>query len=68
MKPIVDVNALVKFALLLVMAPQVFAQAGSPQPCPDTTAGALGCELIAWSKLQSPVPLPEPDSKTVHPC
>jgi hypothetical protein len=28
------------------------------QPCPDVTAEAMGCELIAWSKLQEPVPLP----------
>jgi len=29
-----------------------------PQPCPDVTAEAVGCELIAWSHLQEPVPLP----------
>jgi len=28
------------------------------QPCPDVTAEAIGCELIAWSHLQEPVPLP----------
>jgi hypothetical protein len=28
------------------------------QPCPDATAEAVGCELIAWSHLQEPVPLP----------
>jgi Protein of unknown function (DUF5818) len=67
MKPIVSVSPLLKFALLLVMAPQAFAQAGSPQPCPDATAGTLGCELIAWSGLQTPVPLPEPDSKPSTP-
>jgi hypothetical protein len=31
------------------------------QPCPDVTADALGCELIAWSQLQAPVPLPDAD-------
>jgi Protein of unknown function (DUF5818) len=54
-------------ALLLVLATQTFAQAGRPQPCPDTTAGTLGCELVAWSRLQSPVRLPEPESKRSAP-
>jgi hypothetical protein len=71
MKSIINANALVRFALLLVilvMAPKLFAQAGTPQPCPDATADTLGCELIAWSKLQTPVPLPEPDSKPSTPA
>jgi hypothetical protein len=29
------------------------------EPCPDVTADTLGCELIAWSGLQRPVPLPD---------
>ena len=62
MKSVVNPNTLVKFALVVVMASQAFAQAGSPRPCPDATAGTLGCELIAWSRLQSPVPESKPST------
>lgn len=62
------INVPVGFALFLMIAAQAFAQAGSPQPCPDATAGTLGCELIAWSGLQTPVPLPEPESKPSTPA
>jgi hypothetical protein len=67
MKPVVNCKALVKLTLILVMATWAFAQAGSPQPCPKSPAGTLGCELIAWSGLQTPIPLPEPDSKPSAP-
>ena len=30
------------------------------QPCPDTTTGTLGCQLIAWSWLQNPEPTAQP--------
>jgi hypothetical protein len=33
-------------------------QAGR-QPCPDVTSETMGCELVAWSRLQEPIPLPE---------
>jgi len=40
-----------------------FAQDGSSQPCPEVTAGTVGCQLVAWSHLQEPVPLPNPETK-----
>jgi hypothetical protein len=52
-------NALVVSTFCLITA--VFSSSqGQPdrQPCPDANADALGCELIAWSSLQAPVPLP----------
>jgi hypothetical protein len=36
-------------------------QAGR-QPCPDVTSETMGCELIAWSRLQEPTPLPDATS------
>jgi hypothetical protein len=36
------------------------------QPCPDLTAEATGCELIAWSQLQEPAPLPLMPSADEH--
>jgi|HubBroStandDraft_6_1064221.scaffolds.fasta_scaffold146111_2 hypothetical protein len=53
------VNALVVSTFCLITA--VFSFSQSPpdrQPCPDVNTDALGCELIAWSRLQAPVPLP----------
>lgn len=58
-----ETNTLLGLALFLVLAPCALSQDGTPQPCPDVTAEALGCELIAWSHLQEPAPLPEPDTK-----
>jgi hypothetical protein len=54
-------------AFLFVIAPLVFSQDGTPQPCPDVEPGALGCEPVAWSRLQEPMPLPEPDAKPAVP-
>jgi hypothetical protein len=48
--------------LLVIVAPLAFSQDGTPQPCPDVEPGALGCEPVAWSRLQEPTPLPEPDA------
>ena len=50
-------------ALFLVTTPLASSQDASPQPCPEVTSQALGCEPVAWSGLQEPVPLPEPDTK-----
>ena len=44
--------------LCLAPAKPSLSQNPGRQPCPDVTAEAIGCELIAWSKLQEPVPLP----------
>lgn len=54
-------------ALFLVTVPWALSQEVTPQPCPDVVPGSLGCELVLWSRLQSPVPLPEPDAKPVPP-
>ena len=59
--------SLMGLSLLLLTVPMAVSQDGGPQPCPDVTPGALACELIAWSRLQEPAPLPEPDANPVPP-
>lgn len=54
-------------AFFLLIASFAFPQNGSSQACPEITPGTLGCELVAWSKLQTPVPLPEADANRVSP-
>jgi hypothetical protein len=49
-------------ALFLLVSSWSFSQDASPQPCPDVKPDTLGCEPVAWSQLQEPVPLPEPGS------
>jgi Protein of unknown function (DUF5818) len=60
-------HTLLGLALFLTLAPLAFTQDGAAQPCPDVTPGTLACELVAWSHLQEPVPLPEPESKPAPP-
>ena len=59
--------ALLVLAFSIAIAPLAFSQDGGLQPCPEVSPGALGCQLIAWSQLQEPAPLPEPDAKTAPP-
>ena len=56
-------QTLLRLASLLAFAPLAFSQQGSAQPCPDVTPGTLGCQLVAWSRLQEPVPLPQNETK-----
>ena len=49
--------------LFLASASAGFAQDGSAQPCPEVIPGTVGCQLVAWSHLQVPVPLPNPEAK-----
>ena len=56
--------AWIGLAFLFVVAPLAFSQDGTPQPCPDVESGALGCEPVAWSRLQEPMPLPGARRKT----
>ena len=49
--------------LFLAIAPLGFSQDRSAQPCPEVVPGTVGCQLVAWSHLQNPVPLPNPESK-----
>jgi hypothetical protein len=53
--------------LLLAFAPMAFSQERNAQPCPQVKPGIIGCELVAWSHLQEPVPLPQPETKPAPP-
>jgi len=53
--------------VLLAFAPLAFSQNGNAQPCPDVTPGTLGCQPVAWSRLQEPVPLPASGTKPAPP-
>jgi Protein of unknown function (DUF5818) len=66
MKP--ETHTLLALALFLAITPWAFTQDGAAQPCPEVPRGTMGCELVAWSHLQEPVPLPEPESKPVPPA
>ena len=57
------VNVLTVSVFWLITATLTFCQSQAErQPCPDVAAETTGCELIAWSHLQDPVPLPHATS------
>jgi hypothetical protein len=59
-------QALTILAFWLTSAALLFSQNQlAPRPCPDEDA--VGCELIAWSQLQEPVPLREASSPPDRP-
>ena len=61
-------NALALLAFWLITTPLSFSQNQLDQePCPDVAEEALGCELIAWSNLQEPAPLPDATSPSEGP-
>jgi Protein of unknown function (DUF5818) len=61
-------NALAFLAFWLVTTPFSFSQNKlNEQPCPDCAEEALGCELIAWSQLNEPAPLPDATSPSTLP-
>jgi hypothetical protein len=56
-------SVLVGLAFFLLISSWAFSQDAAPQPCPNVTSGTLGCEPVAWSQLQEPVPLPDPNAE-----
>jgi hypothetical protein len=58
-----SIDKLLGLILFLATIPLGFSQDGSAQPCPDVVPGTVGCQLVAWSHLQDPVPLPNPEAK-----
>jgi hypothetical protein len=62
-----EIISLIGLSLFLVIARLGLSQNGNPPACPDVTPGTLACELVAWSHVQEPVPLPEPDAKPMPP-
>jgi Protein of unknown function (DUF5818) len=62
-----ELRLVIALTFSLLLTPLAFSQDAGAQPCPEVTAQTLGCELVAWSHLQEPVPLPEPDAKPTPP-
>jgi hypothetical protein len=46
--------------LLLILACPMFAQGVQSEPAPVLPSGVLGPDLIAWSQMQAPRPVPQP--------
>src|SRR5271170_1543788 len=55
-----ETSSLTTIVFLLVTFPLMFAQDPQTQPSPALPADILGPQLIAWSQLQKPQPVPQP--------
>jgi hypothetical protein len=53
-------SLLVTATLLLVLAGSTFAQGVQSEPAPALPPSVLGPDLIAWSQMQTPRPVPQP--------
>ncbi len=47
-------------AFLLIMAGSMLAQGVQSEPAPALPSSVLGPDLIAWSQMQTPRPVPQP--------
>jgi hypothetical protein len=45
---------------LLILCGSMFAQGVQAEPAPVLPSGVLGPDLIAWSQMQTPRPVPQP--------
>jgi hypothetical protein len=55
-----ETSLLASLIFLLVTGPLMFAQDPQTQPSPALPPDVLGTQLIAWSQLQKPQPVPQP--------
>src|SRR5580698_8356715 len=55
-----ETSSLTTLVFLLATFPLTFAQDPQTQPSPALPADILGPQLIAWSQLQKPQPVPQP--------
>jgi hypothetical protein len=63
-----EMITVIGLALFMMMVSSwALSQTEAPQPCPDVIPGTVGCEPVAWSQLQEPVPLPEPGAEPAPP-
>src|ERR1700693_1314163 len=66
-----ETSRLATLVFVLVSLPLMFGQGPQPQPRPALPPDILGPQLIAWSQLQKPLPvpppLPHPDRPTQQP-
>jgi hypothetical protein len=54
-----ETSPLATLVFLMVTLPLMFAQDPQTQPSPALTSDTLGPQLIAWSQLQKPQPVPQ---------
>jgi hypothetical protein len=62
-----EASILTGLAFFLLITSCAFSQDATPKPCPEVKPNTLGCEPVAWSQLQDPVPLPDPDAEPAPP-
>ena len=62
-----ETSLFLTLGLLSTIAPPIFAQdlQGQPDPVPPSTV-LVGPQLIAWSELQRPQPVQQPEQKLVE--
>jgi hypothetical protein len=53
-------GVLVTMGFLLILCASMCAQGAQPEPAPALPSGVLGPDLIAWSQMQTPRPVPQP--------
>ena len=53
-------GVLVTMGFLLILCASMCAQGVQPEPAPALPSGVLGPDLIAWSQMQTPRPVPQP--------
>jgi hypothetical protein len=53
-------SMLLTTGLLLILAGSMFAQGVQSEPAPTLPSSVLGPDLIAWSQMQTPRPVPQP--------
>jgi hypothetical protein len=53
-------SLLAAIAFLLILPSSTFAQGVQSETAPVLPAGVLGTDLIAWSQMQTPRPVPQP--------
>ena len=52
-------------AFLLLLAASSFGQSVGMTACAKSSQQAMGCELVSWSQLQSPAPVPPSDNNNL---
>lgn len=53
-------SMLLTTGLLLILASPLFSQGIQSEPAPALPSGVLGPDLIAWTHMQTPRPVPQP--------
>jgi hypothetical protein len=52
-------------AFVLLLATSSFGQSSGMTACAPSSQQVMGCELVSWSQLQSPAPVPPSDNSNL---